>query len=238
MSDGVEKDIKEKPRGISGASFTVLMAFFWALLVGLMIHGFLWYYEGYAVLMKQLSNSYAQQTAMMQQRANLPEKKNHLIQMMAAYFTQERVVVMNHTRRWLARAPLVSDAAMSAGVKQALLKPWHFIEDVAALIFLTSKLIVAKLASLLLSIGVFVFAILLGACDGLVARYIRTQEGGRESAFLFHRITEKAVRLPMLCVFLYLASPFFIPPTWVVMFISVLLFSLCRLTTANLKKFV
>lgn len=238
MSDGASKDIKEKPRGMTGATFTVMTAFLWALLVGLVIHGFLWYDEGYAVLMKQLTNSYAQQTAMMQQRANLPEKKSRLLHMMADYFAHERIVVMNHTRRWLARAPLLSDAAMNTGVKQALLKPWHFVEDVAALIFLTSKLIVAKCASLLLSIGVFVFAILLGACDGLVARYIRTQEGGRESAFLFHRIADKAVRLPMLCVFLYLASPFFIPPTWVVIFISVLLFSLCRLTTANLKKFV
>lgn len=103
---------------------------------------------------------------------------------------------------------------------------------------MTFKLLIAKFASIFVSIWVFVFASILGAMDGLLSRYIRTVEGGRESTFIFHRVSGVVIKIPVAIVFLYLSTPFFLNPKWVVMVMSLLFFGFFYIATANLKKFL
>ena len=60
---------------------------------------------------------------------------------------------------------------------------------------------------------IYLLAALFGACDGLVTRYVRTAEGGRESTFIFHQMTNMVIQIPVGLIMIYLISPVLINPT-------------------------
>ena len=102
----------------------------------------------------------------------------------------------------------------------------------------TLVILFAKFFSVFVSFWVFLFAAILGATDGLLERYIRTNEGGRESTFIFHRVSDTVIKIPVAILFFYLTIPLFFNPEMIVMVMSVLFFLFFYIATANLKKFL
>lgn len=97
---------------------------------------------------------------------------------------------------------------------------------------------VLKVLSIVSAFWLFVFSSLIGSLDGLLSRYIRTSEGGRESAFFFHHVSDVLLSLPALVFFGVLIVPFFISPFWVKSLLAVLLFVFFHTQASSLKKFL
>jgi hypothetical protein len=97
---------------------------------------------------------------------------------------------------------------------------------------------VLKVLSILSAFWLFVFSSLIGSLDGLLSRYIRTSEGGRESAFFFHHVSDVLLSLPALVFFGVLIVPFFISPVWVKSLLAMLLFIFFHTQASSLKKFL
>lgn len=109
----------------------------------------------------------------------------------------------------------------------------------AMLLFSQSILtVILKLFCLLAGIAMYTMGSLMGALDGLAARYVRTEEGGRESTFFFHHITDKIIRLPPLIILAYLVGVFSPDPGVFVLLLGISLFSFFFIATSNLKKFL
>lgn len=100
-------------------------------------------------------------------------------------------------------------------------------------IFLLFKIIEVYAASIL-----YLFTSLLGALDGLMKRYIRTEEGGRESTFAFHWITNITIKFPFLLIFLYFILPIEINPVVLTCLIASSFFLIFNVLTTSLKKFL
>ena len=106
------------------------------------------------------------------------------------------------------------------------------------IIYLTFKIMVVKLIAVLASIALYVFAIMLGLLDGLVARYKRTMQAGRESTFVFHHVAKLIISLPVFLMFIYIMSPIYINPLIINLAIAGFLFVGFRVYGANLKKYM
>jgi len=106
------------------------------------------------------------------------------------------------------------------------------------IVYLTMKVILAKLLAVLGAIGLYIFTSMLGLLDGLVARYKRTMQAGRESTFVFHRVAKLLLSSPVLLMFIYIISPFYINPLIINFAIAGFLFSGFRVYGSNLKKYM
>lgn len=106
------------------------------------------------------------------------------------------------------------------------------------IIYLTFKIIVVKLIALLASIALYICASMLGLLDGLVARYKRTMQAGRESTFVFHHVAKLILSLPVFLMFIYIISPIYINPLIINLAIAGFLFVGFRVYGANLKKYM
>lgn len=113
----------------------------------------------------------------------------------------------------------------------------HFLNEAYLLSLLTIKIILAKCFFVFISSFVFIFAIMLGAMDGLLSRFIRTQEGGRESTFLFHSVSCKLALLPILILFLYFIAPLAICAQYIVILLGLVFYLFFYGMTSNLKKY-
>ena len=100
------------------------------------------------------------------------------------------------------------------------------------------KVDLVKFASVLCSALIFVLAGILGIMDGLYGRYIRTAEGGRESTYVYHHLSDWFFRVPFCLGLAYMAFPFPINPLIVVIFLALLIFVFCRVSASTLKKFI
>lgn len=101
------------------------------------------------------------------------------------------------------------------------------------------KLDVVKFISVFCSFSVFIFAGFLGLLDGLLTRYIRTAEGGRESTYIYHHLADALFKIPFCLVVAYLALPFPLKnPLILVVILAMISFLFCRLSASNLKKFI
>lgn len=111
-------------------------------------------------------------------------------------------------------------------------------QSIVAMLWASFWVLVFKFISVFSAILIYVFAGLLGALDGLVMRYVRTAEGGRESTFIFHKMTDTILQIPIWLIFIYLLSPVLINPTWIIVLLSLSFFLVFNIATANLKKFL
>lgn len=96
----------------------------------------------------------------------------------------------------------------------------------------------AKLAMLAASLPLFVVAYLVAMIDGLTARYIRKQGGGRESAFLYHRSKWALVMLLGTAAVFLLLLPLHYSPRWVLPAVAAAVGLMARVQWAYYKKYL
>lgn len=96
----------------------------------------------------------------------------------------------------------------------------------------------AKLAMLAASLPLFFVAYFVAMIDGLTARYIRKQGGGRESAFLYHRSKWALVMLLGTFVVFLLLLPLSYSPRWLLPGVATALGLMARLQWAYYKKYL
>lgn len=106
------------------------------------------------------------------------------------------------------------------------------------ILLLTVILLVLKVGALFSSIFLYVSSSLLGFLDGLVSRYKRTMEAGRESTFIFHHVSKILLSIPAFLIFFYVAIPVYISPLLINICIAGLLFAGFRVYGSNLKKYM
>ncbi len=95
-----------------------------------------------------------------------------------------------------------------------------------------------RLAILTLAMPVFVLFSLVALVDGFVQRDLRRWGGGRESSFLYHWAKRSALPLLVLTWVVYLALPFSLHPTFIVLPFATLFALSVTVTASTFKKYL
>ena len=95
-----------------------------------------------------------------------------------------------------------------------------------------------RLAILTLAMPVFVLFSLVALVDGFVKRDLRRWGGGRESSFVYHWAKRSAMPLLVLSWVIYLALPFSLHPTFIVLPFATLFALSVAVTSSTFKKYL
>jgi len=99
------------------------------------------------------------------------------------------------------------------------------------------QIIGERLAVLLLTLPLFLVAFVVAVSDGWAGRWLRRAYGGRESAFLYHRLKRGVFLSTVLLWAIYLILPYSFDPR-IIIFSFVLIFAiLLRYTISYFKKY-
>ncbi len=95
-----------------------------------------------------------------------------------------------------------------------------------------------RLAILTLAMPVFVLFSLVALVDGLVQRDLRRWGGGRESSFVYHYVKKAALPLVVMAWVIYLALPFSLHPSVVVLPFATAFALTVAVTASTFKKYL
>tara|TARA_R100001530_G_C4190566_1_gene122040 strand:- start:139 stop:528 length:390 start_codon:yes stop_codon:yes gene_type:complete len=95
-----------------------------------------------------------------------------------------------------------------------------------------------RLAILLLATPVFLLFGVMALVDGLVRRDLRRWGGGRESSFVYHWSKRSALPLLVTAWIIYLALPFSLHPSWVILPFATLFALSIAITASAFKKYL
>ena len=95
-----------------------------------------------------------------------------------------------------------------------------------------------RLAILTLAMPVFVLFSLVALVDGFVKRDLRRWGGGRESSFVYHWAKRSAMPLLVLSWVIYLALPFSLHPTFIVLPFATFFALSVAVTASTFKKYL
>jgi integrating conjugative element membrane protein (TIGR03747 family) len=124
------------------------------------------------------------------------------------------------------------------GVVGFIARVYLWIQDyVLASVYVVLTFVV-RMMVLVLSIPLFVLALLVGATDGLVRRDLRRFGAGRESAFIYHRAKQLVVPLIVAPWVIYLAWPVSIHPALILVPCALALGLAVLVTAATFKKYL
>ena len=101
-----------------------------------------------------------------------------------------------------------------------------------------THVITIKLCIIALSIPLFTLAILAGLVDGLSQRSIRTASLGRESTYIFHKSIPVIRKIFVMLVLLWLSLPISLPPSPLLLSLSVMMGFLASLSASRFKKYL
>jgi hypothetical protein len=226
-----DEKITMKPRSsLFGFIYEVIRSMFWAIVIGFIINCILWHREGYEKLMIALNKNYNTEMTGIYLRnhqfADLYQSQIHTLSNFTSEIDEQ-----------------ISESIHFKSIMNAYtIDLWNLVQGYSYKILQvfneTAKDIMAKTLSVMVSLWIFIFSSLLGAMDGLLHRYIRTQEGGRESTYVYHKVAYCVYKAPLAIILLYLALPIMINPEIVVVILSMTFFMFFYLTTASLKKYL
>jgi integrating conjugative element membrane protein (TIGR03747 family) len=151
-----------------------------------------------------------------------------------AYFVLFEVTRISDFIAWIAAPPRANEGALRLKLHQ-LLPP--VAEYVVAAMQVTQVFSV-RLAILALATPVFLLFSLVALVDGLVKRDLRRWGGGRESSFVYHWAKCSALPLLVLTWVVYLALPFSLHPSFVVLPFAILFALSVELTASTFKKYL
>jgi len=136
--------------------------------------------------------------------------------------------------QWVSPPP----APQERGLRPKLHNLYHPIADFVIATLQVTQVFSLRLAILTLAMPVFVLFSLVAVVDGLVQRDLRRWGGGRESSFIYHYAKKAALPLVVLTWVTYLALPFSLHPTFVILPFATLFALTVAVTASTFKKYL
>jgi integrating conjugative element membrane protein (TIGR03747 family) len=135
---------------------------------------------------------------------------------------------------WISRQP----AAGEKGLRPKLHSLYRPIADFVIAAIRVTQVFSVRLAILTPTTPVFLLFTLVALVDGFVQRDLRRWGGGRESSFVYHWAKRSALPLLVLCWVVYLALPFSLHPTFVILPFAALFALSVAVTASSFKKYL
>ena len=151
-----------------------------------------------------------------------------------AYYVLFELTRVADLLEWIASAPAYGESGLRAKLHVAF-RP--VAEYVLAAMQVTQVFSV-RLAILALATPVFLLFTLVAIVDGLVKRDLRRWGGGRESSFVYHWAKRSALPLLVLTWVIYLALPFSLHPSLIVLPFATLFALSVAVTASSFKKYL
>ena len=136
--------------------------------------------------------------------------------------------------RWVSPLP----AANEQGLRKTLHNIYHPTAEFVIAMMQVTQLFSVRLAILTLAMPVFLLFSLVALVDGLVQRDLRRWGGGRESSFVYHYAKKATLPLVVITWVVYLALPFSLHPTFVVLPFAMLFALSVAVTASTFKKYL
>lgn len=135
---------------------------------------------------------------------------------------------------WVGRPP----ASGESGLRSRLYTAFRPVAVYVLAAMQVTQVFSVRLAILVLATPVFIMFSLVAIVDGLVKRDLRRWGGGRESSFVYHWAKRSALPLLVLTWVVYLALPFSLHPTFVVLPFATLFALSVAVTASTFKKYL
>jgi len=131
-----------------------------------------------------------------------------------------------------------SPAPKEQGLRVTLHKIYHPIAEFVIAMMQVTQVFSVRLAILTLAMPVFLLFSLVALVDGLVQRGLRRWGGRRESSFVYHYPKKAALPLAMIAWVVYLALPFSLHPTFVVLHFAAMFVLSVAVTASTFKEYL
>lgn len=135
---------------------------------------------------------------------------------------------------WVSR-PLHSE---EAGLRALLHRGYQPLAEFVQAAMQITQVFAVRLAILCLATPVFGLFGLVALVDGLVRRDLRRWGGGRESSFVYHYAKKAAMPLIVATWVIYLALPFSLHPSWVILPFASVFGLTITITAGTFKKYL
>jgi len=136
--------------------------------------------------------------------------------------------------RWVSPVPPLSER----GIRPTLHRFYRPISEFVIAMMQVTQLFAVRLAILTLAMPIFLLFSLVALVDGLVQRDLRRWGGGRESSFVYHYAKKAALPLVVLTWVIYLALPFSLHPSWVILPFATVFALTVAVTASTFKKYL
>jgi integrating conjugative element membrane protein (TIGR03747 family) len=136
--------------------------------------------------------------------------------------------------RWVSSQPTSNEQ----GIRLMLHKVYHPIAEFVIAMMQVTQVFSVRLAILTLAMPIFLLFSLVALVDGLVQRDLRRWGGVRESSFVYHYAKKAALPLVVLTWVIYLALPFSLHPTFIVLPFATLFALTLAVTASTFKKYL
>jgi integrating conjugative element membrane protein (TIGR03747 family) len=151
-----------------------------------------------------------------------------------AYFVLFEVTRISDFIAWIAAPP----RAKEEGLRSKLHQQFRPVAEYVVAAMQVTQVFSVRLAILALATPVFLLFSLVALVDGLVKRDLRRWGGGRESSFVYHWAKCSALPLLVLTWVVYLALPFSLHPSFVVLPFAILFSLSVEVTASTFKKYL
>ena len=229
-----------KKLSLAMAIFSLISMFIGAVFVGLIINCGLWAYQGYDKTMASLNEVYLTQVkSMLVSNDHVSDWYLHFLSRLYAWTNQGQTTAMHYVEHSLAtlttnRGIDIDQTKLHDNIQAV----GGFLQKLKNIVIMTVNVIAAKFLGVLGS-SLFVFlALMLGVVDGLLRRYIRTSEGGRESSYLYQTYQMWFIPIPIFLVTLYLSIPLELDTEMIMMGVALTTFFLSYTYCKSIKKFL
>ncbi len=136
--------------------------------------------------------------------------------------------------RWVSPPPGMNDQRL----RPTLHKIYTPIAEFVIAMMQVTQVFSVRLAILTLAMPIFLLFSLVALVDGLVQRDLRRWGGGRESSFIYHYAKKAALPVVVLTWVIYLALPFSLHPTFVMVPFATLFALVVAVTASTFKKYL
>ena len=136
--------------------------------------------------------------------------------------------------QWVSPPPVPNEQ----GLRPTLHKIFHPIAEFVIAMMQVTQVFSVRLAILTLAMPIFLLFSLVALVDGLVQRDLRRWGGGRESSFVYHYAKKAALPLVVITWVVYLALPFSLHPSFIVLPFAILFAMSVAVTASTFKKYL
>jgi len=136
--------------------------------------------------------------------------------------------------QWVSPPPATNEQ----GLRPTLHKIYQPTAEFVIAMMQVTQLFSVRLAILTLAMPVFLLFSLVALVDGLVQRDLRRWGGGRESSFVYHYARKAALPLVVITWIVYLALPFSVHPSFIVLPFAVMFALSVAVTASTFKKYL